>query len=365
MGKVTNPQEQQHVRLASYPHTPPNLIAIKIDAGQHQGIRNSIARPFPHPPSTVITPFNKLPPEIIHEVFSLIDIQTLFRFRQLNRYARELVSAVHDHYEAIMTHALDVVCALLRSNLASWFTLRDLFDVLCTQECSVCGYFGGLLFLPSLTRTCSGCIMQHLPFDMLPATDVAEKFELSLEFLHQSVPVLSTIPGEYHKRLPPHIGKTLIVAREQVLKAAAASGHQIGNKPVELPDCWESMILRRMATISLPCLRRAGSNRGALCTLQCRGCLFAFDKAGGHDSSEYFMSQTIGLTAFLPRDRLYSHSDFLEHLKQCPLARIAADYSGLKSKGHNLNFKMLGKFQQRWGLSDHDLVILGGYSWWK
>lgn len=135
------------------------------------------------------------------------------------------MSAVHDYYETIMTHSLNVVCALLRTNLASWFTLRDLLDMLCAQNCSVCGYFGGLLFLPFLARACSKCIMEHSPFNMLSATDVTEKSGLSLEFLHQSVPVLNIIPGKYSEYSSLHTRKTLIVAPEQVSKAAAASGH--------------------------------------------------------------------------------------------------------------------------------------------
>lgn len=175
-----------------------------------------------------------------------------------------------------MTHALDVVCALLRTNLTSWFTLHDLLDMLCTQYCSVCGYFGGLLFLPFLAPACSKCIMEHSPFNMLSATDVTEKSGLSLEFLHQSVPVLNIIPGKYSEYSSLHTRKTLIVAPEQVSRAAAASGHRIDNEWIKLPYYCEHMALRRMATISLPCLHRAGSNWGVLCTLQCRGCLFAF-----------------------------------------------------------------------------------------
>ena len=123
-----------------------------------------------------------------------------------------------------MTRALDVVCALLRTNLASWFTLRDLIDVPCPRDWSVCGYFGGLLFVPFLVRICSKCIMEHPPFGMLSAADVTRRTGLSLEFLRQTAPVLSTIPGKYHEYSSHDSRKTLMVAPEQVSKAAAASG---------------------------------------------------------------------------------------------------------------------------------------------
>ena len=145
-----------------------------------------------------------------------------------------------------MTHALDVVCALLRTNLASWFTLRDLFDVLCTRGCGICGYFGGLLFVPFLVRICSKCIMEHPPFGMSSVADVTRRTGLSLEFLRQTVPVLSTISGKYHEYSLHNSRKTLIVAPEQVSKAAAASGREIDNKWIELPYRCELTILRRI-----------------------------------------------------------------------------------------------------------------------
>lgn len=150
------------------------------------------------------------------------------------------------YYETIMTHALDVVCALLRTNLASWFTLRDLFDVLCTRGCGICGYFGGLLFVPFLVRICSKCIMEHPPFGMSSVADVTRRTGLSLEFLRQTVPVLSTISGKYHEYSLHNSRKTLIVAPEQVSKAAAASGREIDNKWIELPYRCELTILRRI-----------------------------------------------------------------------------------------------------------------------
>lgn len=230
--------------------------------------------------------------------------------------------------------------------------------MLCTQYCSICGYFGGLLFLPSLERVCSECILEDAPFSMLSAAVVAEKFELSLEFLHQLVPVLSIIPGKYKEHSHSVSEKSLIVAPYQVSKAAAASGHQVGDKWNRLPPYWECRLnLRRMATIHLPCLRRTGG-RGVLCTLQCRGCLFAFDKTGASVSIE-------SRHALSSRDRLYSPSDLLEHLEHCPLAKVVVDYLGLKSKGDNLNFKMLGKFQRRWQLSDKDIFRLSEYHWWS
>ena len=104
-----------------------------------------------------------------------------------------------------------------------------------------------------------------------------------------------------------------------------------------------------LATIPLPCFLRTDSNRGVPCTLQCRGCLFAFYKAGGHGYSDS------------PRDRVYSHSDFLKHLEQCPSSRVVVEYLEMKLRGDNLNFKTLGEFQRLWDLSNNDLVCLGGF----
>lgn len=42
--------------------------------------------------------------------------------------ARELVRGIHI-YQIITMHALEALCIILRTNIAPWHTLRDLFNV--------------------------------------------------------------------------------------------------------------------------------------------------------------------------------------------------------------------------------------------
>ncbi|KAK9239575.1 hypothetical protein V1525DRAFT_28207 [Lipomyces kononenkoae] len=86
-----------------------------------------------------------------------MDIESVFNFCQINLRARQMVCAVRG-YQTTINHALAAICATLRTKIAKWFTLHELFDVLCTRDCHLCGGFGGFIFLPLFMRCCLPCV---------------------------------------------------------------------------------------------------------------------------------------------------------------------------------------------------------------
>ncbi|KAL2218245.1 hypothetical protein M432DRAFT_640344 [Thermoascus aurantiacus ATCC 26904] len=131
---------------------PPSAVGDVLPA------RYSIAF-FVHPdPETVIEPITlspgeeKLYPPINAGILLLLDIASLFQFRQVNIRAREVVSALVE-YRSIADHALGALRAVLRTGIAPYYTIRDFYTALCTRDCLLCGVFGGFIFLPSFTSS--------------------------------------------------------------------------------------------------------------------------------------------------------------------------------------------------------------------
>ena len=144
------------IRVAFYDRKDFELDIIRINPHDNERIRTSILQPA-CAPATSLGCLDVLPLEMLHEICQLLDIKSLFRFRQVNLRAQDVVCAIRI-YRIIITYALETLCASLRTHIASWFILRDLFDVLCARDCPLCGSFGGFIFFPTFTRCCFPCI---------------------------------------------------------------------------------------------------------------------------------------------------------------------------------------------------------------
>lgn len=91
-----------------------------------------------------------------------MDIATLFRFRQTSSSSRHVVDSSPE-YRAVTTHALNALCALLRSQVASHVTLLDFYHLLCEDKCASCTLFGSLVHIPTWTRYCFRCLQAYRP----------------------------------------------------------------------------------------------------------------------------------------------------------------------------------------------------------
>ncbi|PBK80596.1 hypothetical protein ARMGADRAFT_826076 [Armillaria gallica] len=116
-----------------------------------------------------------LPNELLDDIVSKhCDIQTIVTsFSVVNRSARKAVDATVA-LQRISHYAPIALIAMLRTQAASFFTLEDLYDALCSNSsCRRCGSFGPLLWLPECQRCCMPCLRrapEYCPISKYAAT---------------------------------------------------------------------------------------------------------------------------------------------------------------------------------------------------
>lgn len=153
--------------------------------------------PMFHNPAVPLGELDRLPLELIHQVCLELDMASLFRFRQVNTRARQVVAALHE-YRTVATHAPTLLCAVLQTRLAPYITLPRIYSLLCTRACELCGYeFGDIVHLPRWIRCCSSCLRRKDPGLSVATLGTAERaYELSRAEV-KKITKISTVPGRY------------------------------------------------------------------------------------------------------------------------------------------------------------------------
>ncbi|KAK0240692.1 hypothetical protein EDD85DRAFT_375834 [Armillaria nabsnona] len=103
-----------------------------------------------------------LPNELLDDILSKrCDIQTIITsFSLVNRGARKAVDASLP-FQRVSRYAPGALTAMLRTEVASFFTLEDLYDALCSNpSCGLCGSLGTLIWLPGCQRCCMPCLLR-------------------------------------------------------------------------------------------------------------------------------------------------------------------------------------------------------------
>ncbi|RAL03657.1 F-box protein [Aspergillus ibericus CBS 121593] len=321
------------IRIASYHRRDYTLAVIRINPSDHKQVRSSICQPF-GAPFTSLRRLGRLPLETVHEICLHLDIQSLFQLRQVSRRTQQIVSTTRG-YQQTTTHALDALCVILRTKIASHFTLSELLKVLCTRDCLLCGAFGGFIFLPSLLRCCFSCIRNgDLPL-VISVTDAKKRFRLMSPAL-RSIPALQTIPGMYSMGERARKKKMQLVAVDDVIRISEArsdNDRAQGTRPRESP------LLPFMVTTALPYLDVAsGSIQNGVC---CSGCQLFLEDA--------LMTSTLPGDAVDLRDKVYSDDEFLIHFRQCQKAQELMRLSQEGTSAANLSefVRRRGYFKKR------------------
>ncbi|PYH75149.1 F-box protein [Aspergillus vadensis CBS 113365] len=284
---------------------------IHINRRAQKSVRSTITQPF-KAPSTSLGRLEHLHLELIHEICLYLDIETLFRFRQVSRRAQQIVSTSR-FYRETTTHALDALCALLRTKAASQFTLTELFTALCTRDCLLCNSsFGGFLFLPTLLRCCFSCVQKDRLPRLVPYADarwyISSKCKTASKTyrLLNSLSILRTIPGIYSMQEVSSKGRRQLVTMDDLVRV-------VGSRPTSDEEAtWTAARsyanLPFMATTTLPYLDRASGRieHGVCCT----GCQVSLEE--GLTKGMHF-----GADGLVLRDRVYSHEGFIGHFREC------------------------------------------------
>jgi hypothetical protein len=51
-----------------------------------------------------------------------------------------------NRYQRVVSHGLNLFCALLQTRIAIDVTLLDFYQALCTKTCTLCGESGGYIY---------------------------------------------------------------------------------------------------------------------------------------------------------------------------------------------------------------------------
>ncbi|KAI1129274.1 hypothetical protein F5Y10DRAFT_238596 [Nemania abortiva] len=278
---------------------------------EHTAIHPSITAPFPRVSNTAIGSLGRLPLELLHDVLLCLDIYSLFKFRQVSLRSRQLVDFIRE-YQIVVSHGLNLLCALMRTKLSTHTLLLDIYDVLCTKECTICGSFGGFIFLFTQTRCCYQCLHTVFEFEVESLDAAKEQFHLTKAALKQ-LKSFRNLPETYSIRESTYTPRVRVVSAFQAYLLGGQPDEEIQVEPAPK----RNRELNSMGSCALPYYdRRTGEVEHGM---SCAGCQIAYEK------------RVIGLWGedwiFTFRDKIYAKDDFLEHFRLCRQAQLLWDSS--------------------------------------
>lgn len=302
------------IYLTSFRLMRNELSVINIHPRAHRYVCHSICQTV-YTPRTNLGYLDKLPLELLHDIcINYLDLRSLFKFRHTNRRAQIVVHNIRG-YHTLTTHALGSLCAIYRTQIARWYTLRELLDLLYQRDCTFCGRFGGYVFLTSFTRCCYQCMSQMPQLEAATVGEITMHYSLTEEDL-EDVPKLRTVVGQIYStrtfcRWPVHV---------------VAEGHISGPESCGFVDKIRCMLdpfpadgphpLRFMSTTFLPYIDRASGH--VEYGVACIGCSVGFEgiTRSDEDPSE------LGDKYYHLEGIAYSEAGFIKHFQQCPIAQV-------------------------------------------
>ncbi|KAI1770009.1 hypothetical protein F4818DRAFT_450600 [Hypoxylon cercidicola] len=169
------------------------------------------------PPTTNVGVLTALPPELLQEILSQLDLCSLMHFRQVNRSAVDLVNSL-TQYKAINTHAPNALRGILSIETGRWITCRTLYEKLCTPGCEQCGDFGGYLYLLTCKRVCFLCFSRDKLYLPLSPRLVSWKFGLDRQIIN-TLPRMRVLLGTYSPNVRRVCAPSVLVDYESALHA--------------------------------------------------------------------------------------------------------------------------------------------------
>lgn len=304
-------QDDAIIRTTGYHRRDYGMSVVHVWPSDHSKVRSSILT------SSIVSraglgDLDRLPVELLLQALRQMDMQALFDLRRVNLRARQIVDSLKE-YKAAVSYGLTAYCALLRMKLAAHVTLLDFYRVLCSQDCTFCGKFGGFVFLPTWIRCCFECIEEDPETRMVTVAEVRRLFrltraEVGRQRSFQALPGIYTT-GLYSMEKSYQRGRVKLVPYFPAMKefgdrldtSAARSQHQ---------PFWDP-IHNFMASCELPYYDPRA--RTVEYGISCAGCERSIaGQAPGQAPSR-------ATTA--PWDRVFSRDNFLKHFKICAHAQ--------------------------------------------
>lgn len=298
---------------------------------------------------------DRLPLELLHEIFPSLDFGTLRDLRAANFRTRDLVDSF-PAWRCMTQHASSTLRALADTQLIMHFSSGQLYATLRSDRCEFCNKYGAFLFLPTAQRICFNCHLDNPDLRVLTVSAAATCFGLGKDQI-KLLPTMLSLPARYglekvrmlQSKRPwlvsiaraREIGIKLHGSREKMearveaatVRRMAKFDQRLRNPPVNrrrprepLDPKWilgsQEDPFRFVASMYFPSVDERGGTveRG----LNCSGCQ---DRLARFSRQSHIVA---GLLELRKRQRTsYSRQEFLAHLKECPDAkRIWRDLCG-------------------------------------
>jgi hypothetical protein len=292
------------LRVCSYHRRDFDLVVVRSRPHEMQPVYASLQAPFETQATAQLGILGSLPQELMSLILHLLDLRSLFRFRQVNRQAR-IVSTSLWAYQLVSKHGLEGLRGFLRAGLAPCFTIYDIYRPLITDRCAVCGEFGGHLFLYTAERCCLKCLESSALYRVLSISTFTKLAHVSSSRLSRLETVcLRTVPGIYNMMETPARRPKYLILERKATQALVAEGFVTEYAARQLKARGEQPGQRFMAATAYPScdLENAALERG----VSCKGCQ---------------IRQEATHNAWDDRDRAFSSRGFLSHFKRCAEAR--------------------------------------------
>ena len=256
----------------------------------------------------------RFPNEILQMILRRADIASLIRFRRVNRHARLMVGTLPE-YRDVMTHASTAFLALVKLRLCSQFTISQLEATLYDDKCIACGDTAPFVFLPTIARCCSKCLVEDNKFIVYkmhhpsnPNAGMPDDFKESrlnsMEYpnFNPRVPLkMLSLPGHLH------YGSTSRFESRMELHMSGPEHPMLNDERYDRcrkSCCWR--IYRTMATAAMPFLDRRTSQSSP--AVHCWGCEHSGSLDNGPDLRNL-------------HDLCHSYSGYFGHFRWCRRAQ--------------------------------------------
>ncbi|EAW11446.1 F-box domain protein [Aspergillus clavatus NRRL 1] len=215
------------IRTTAYHRKDFCLSVIWYSHREHNEIRPSITTPFQRTSKVGLGSLDRLPLELLFDTLYRLDLYSLFKFRQINLRSRQMVDFLNQ-YRRVVSHGLNLFCALLRTRLAIDVTLLDFYKALCTKTCILCGEFGGFISILTWTRCCFKCLQGSPETQVRTLASVRKQLHMTKAELGQ-LRSFKSLPGIYSMNESVQNSHTTIVSLHRAtlteIKSSTSWGH--------------------------------------------------------------------------------------------------------------------------------------------
>ncbi|PYI25559.1 hypothetical protein BP00DRAFT_451996 [Aspergillus indologenus CBS 114.80] len=125
--------------------------------------------------------WSSLPLEIVRMIFLNLDMIALGTLRLVNTTIHHQVDAALFEYRLLRDHAAETLQALDLAQCTHYFSIEQLYHEFSHPRPRTCANFGPYLYLPTLSRVCFPCLMQHGRYRVASLEDVLQFYRLPLE----------------------------------------------------------------------------------------------------------------------------------------------------------------------------------------